>query len=122
MFIGGGLSDARVFETAWAALKPGGRLVANAVSLASEAKLIELFGRHGGELVRLGDSVIRADLIAQAEREVLPAATSFGKIVGASPEMRRLYPLCERLAASSVPVIIEGETGTGKEVLAESLH
>jgi transcriptional regulator with GAF, ATPase, and Fis domain len=36
--------------------------------------------------------------------------------------MRRLYPLCLRLAASSVPVIIEGETGTGKELLAESLH
>jgi transcriptional regulator with GAF, ATPase, and Fis domain len=33
-----------------------------------------------------------------------------------------LYPLCERLAAANVPVIIEGETGTGKEVLAESLH
>ncbi|MEZ4314741.1 MAG: sigma-54 dependent transcriptional regulator [Polyangiaceae bacterium] len=36
--------------------------------------------------------------------------------------MRRLYPLCEKLAAASVPVVIEGETGTGKEVLAESLH
>jgi DNA-binding NtrC family response regulator len=36
--------------------------------------------------------------------------------------MRRLYPLCERLAASNVPVIIEGETGTGKEALAEALH
>ena len=36
--------------------------------------------------------------------------------------MRRLYPLCERLAASDVSLIIEGETGTGKEVLAESLH
>jgi DNA-binding NtrC family response regulator len=36
--------------------------------------------------------------------------------------MRRLYPLCERLAASSVPVIVEGETGTGKEALAEALH
>jgi precorrin-6Y C5,15-methyltransferase (decarboxylating) len=34
-------------------LKPGGRLVANAVSLQSEARLIELFQRHGGELVRL---------------------------------------------------------------------
>src|SRR6185436_17453130 len=47
---------------------------------------------------------------------------AFGHIVGASLEMRRLYPLCERLASTSVPVIIEGETGTGKEVLAESLH
>jgi DNA-binding NtrC family response regulator len=36
--------------------------------------------------------------------------------------MRRFYPLCEKLANSDVPVIIEGETGTGKEVLAESLH
>jgi transcriptional regulator with GAF, ATPase, and Fis domain len=43
-------------------------------------------------------------------------------MVGASAEMRRLYPLCEKLAEAMVPIIIEGETGTGKEVLAESLH
>jgi DNA-binding NtrC family response regulator len=43
-------------------------------------------------------------------------------MVGESREMRRLYPLCSRLAQSDVPVVIEGETGTGKEVLAESLH
>src|SRR5262249_18734164 len=52
----------------------------------------------------------------------LPTASSFGRVIGASREMRRLYPLCAKLAASSVPVIIEGETGTGKEALAESLH
>ncbi|MFT3769805.1 MAG: sigma 54-interacting transcriptional regulator [Minicystis sp.] len=76
----------------------------------------------GGELVRLGETTIRVDLVGHGAAEQLTAATRFGKIVGASPEMRRLYPLCERIAASSVPVIIEGETGTGKEVLAESLH
>jgi transcriptional regulator with GAF, ATPase, and Fis domain len=48
--------------------------------------------------------------------------TSFGRFVGGSPEIRRLYPLAERLARSQVPVIIEGETGTGKEVLAEAIH
>jgi precorrin-6Y C5,15-methyltransferase (decarboxylating) len=53
VFIGGGLSDSRVFDAAWKALKPGGRLVANAVSLATEARLIEHFQRHGGELIRL---------------------------------------------------------------------
>ena len=53
IFIGGGLSDPGVFDAAWTALKPGGRLVANAVSIQSEARLIELFQRHGGELVRL---------------------------------------------------------------------
>jgi precorrin-6Y C5,15-methyltransferase (decarboxylating) len=53
VFIGGGLSDPGVFEAAWSALKSGGRLIANAVSLQSEARLIEFFQRHGGELVRL---------------------------------------------------------------------
>jgi precorrin-6Y C5,15-methyltransferase (decarboxylating) len=53
VFIGGGLGDAGVFDAVWSALKPGGRLVANAVSLGSEARLIELFQHHGGELIRL---------------------------------------------------------------------
>jgi len=53
VFIGGGLGDAGVFEAAWGALKPGGRLVANAVSLASEARLSGLLASLGGELVRL---------------------------------------------------------------------
>jgi precorrin-6Y C5,15-methyltransferase (decarboxylating) len=52
-FIGGGLAEPGLFDAVWSALKPGGRLVANAVSLASEARLIEYFQRHGGELVRL---------------------------------------------------------------------
>ena len=53
VFIGGGLSNPGVFEAAWSALKPGGRLVANGVSLVTEARLIELFQKHGGDLVRL---------------------------------------------------------------------
>jgi len=53
VFIGGGLGSAGLFEAAWAALKPGGRLIANAVSLASESRLVDYFSRHGGELVRL---------------------------------------------------------------------
>ncbi len=58
VFIGGGLSEA-VFETAFAALKPLGRLVANAVTLESEAILGALHRRHGGDLVRI--SVDRAE-------------------------------------------------------------
>lgn len=52
IFIGGGL-DAEVFEAAWAALRPLGRLVANAVTLESEQVLLELHERHGGELAKL---------------------------------------------------------------------
>ena len=53
VFIGGGLTDLWVFDAAWSALPPGGRIVANAVTLESEALLKECFDRHGGELVRI---------------------------------------------------------------------
>jgi DNA-binding NtrC family response regulator len=77
---------------------------------------------RGGEVVRIGSTAFRIDAVTPTNAVQLSTATRFGRTVGASVEMRRLYPLCERLAASSVTVIIEGETGTGKEVLAESLH
>ena len=57
VFIGGGLSET-VAEAALAALAPHGRLVANAVTLESEAVLMTLYHRHGGDLTRL--SVARA--------------------------------------------------------------
>jgi precorrin-6B C5,15-methyltransferase / cobalt-precorrin-6B C5,C15-methyltransferase len=56
VFIGGGISDDGVSEAVWSRLKPGGRLVANAVSLEGEARLSSLFRSHGGELVRLAVS------------------------------------------------------------------
>jgi precorrin-6Y C5,15-methyltransferase (decarboxylating) len=60
-FIGGGMMDDGVFEAVWAALKPRGRLVANAVSLETEARLAEYFQRFGGDLIRL--QVARADKV-----------------------------------------------------------
>ncbi len=56
VFIGGGLNDDGVFETAFAALKPGGRLVANVVTLEGEARLAALHGAHGGALCRIAVS------------------------------------------------------------------
>ena len=58
VFIGGGLSES-VFEACWYALPKGGRLVANAVTLESEAVLLALHAQHGGELARI--SVTTAD-------------------------------------------------------------
>ncbi len=76
---------------------------------------------RGGEIVSIGETSLRVDLVGRTS--VTPSTQDhFGRVIGASPEMRRLYPLCARLAASDVPVIIEGETGTGKELLAEAIH
>ncbi|SHH51900.1 precorrin-6y C5,15-methyltransferase (decarboxylating) subunit CbiE [Bradyrhizobium erythrophlei] len=61
VFIGGGMMDDGVFDAAWSALKLGGRLVANAVSLETEARLAGYFQHFGGDLVRL--QVARADRV-----------------------------------------------------------
>jgi len=52
IFIGGGLSR-KTFDYCWQALRPLGRLVSNAVTLESEALLVELHHEHGGQLVKL---------------------------------------------------------------------
>jgi DNA-binding NtrC family response regulator len=75
----------------------------------------------GGEVLGLGATSVRVDKQSVAAKAPAPL-TRYGRLLGMSLEMQRLYPLCARLAASDIPVIIEGETGTGKEVLAESLH
>ncbi len=75
----------------------------------------------GGETIQLGDTVLRVEP-GEGVSEARSDRDRFGQFVGSSDEVRRLYPLLDRLAASDIPVVIEGETGTGKEVLAESLH
>ncbi|MGW8993465.1 precorrin-6y C5,15-methyltransferase (decarboxylating) subunit CbiE [Streptomyces zhihengii] len=53
VFIGGGLTAPGLLDACWEALPAGGRLVANTVTLESEALLAERYRAHGGELVRL---------------------------------------------------------------------
>ncbi|MFE4970513.1 precorrin-6y C5,15-methyltransferase (decarboxylating) subunit CbiE [Kitasatospora sp. NPDC056651] len=53
VFIGGGLTAPGLLDSCWDALRPGGRIVANTVTLESEALLAEWYRRHGGELVKL---------------------------------------------------------------------
>ena len=56
MFLGGGLSTEGVVETVWRALKPGGRLVANAVTLEGEQVLTNAHGTFSGDLSRIAVS------------------------------------------------------------------
>jgi precorrin-6B C5,15-methyltransferase / cobalt-precorrin-6B C5,C15-methyltransferase len=56
IFIGGGASEAGVFDAAWAALKSGGRLVINGVTLETEMLLGALYAQHGGTMRRLAVS------------------------------------------------------------------
>jgi precorrin-6Y C5,15-methyltransferase (decarboxylating) len=53
VFVGGGTTTPLLLDAVWAALRPGGRLVANAVTLESEAVLADWYARVGGSLTRL---------------------------------------------------------------------
>jgi DNA-binding NtrC family response regulator len=91
-------------------------------SFVNGLRVLDFLAR-GGEEVALGDTTLVVERVAASpDPSAVSTRTSFGRLVGASPAMRALYPLCERLAQADVTVLIEGETGTGKEMLAESIH
>jgi precorrin-6Y C5,15-methyltransferase (decarboxylating) len=72
VFIGGGVSSEGLVEMCWAALKPGGRFVANAVTIEGESALAACRARFGGDLVRI--AVSRAEPIGsmQGWRPLMP--------------------------------------------------
>ncbi len=75
----------------------------------------------GGE-VKLGRTVIK---FLPDEEIVDPepsARAAFGTIVGGDTKMRQMFTLLEDVAATTATVLIEGETGTGKELIAEEIH
>jgi len=47
---------------------------------------------------------------------------NFGDIIGESPKMKMVYNVVERIAESNVTVLVRGETGTGKELVAAAIH
>jgi DNA-binding NtrC family response regulator len=77
---------------------------------------------RGGSSLRLGATV--AQFTFGAERNSLEASprTEFGGMVGTSFPMRATFAILERAAATEATVLIEGETGTGKGLAAESIH
>lgn len=63
LFLGGGVAEAGLLESCWAALAEGGRLVANAVTVEAEQRLLEFQHRHGGTLGRI--AVSRAEPVGR---------------------------------------------------------
>ncbi|MGH8059773.1 MAG: sigma-54-dependent transcriptional regulator, partial [Candidatus Entotheonellia bacterium] len=57
-----------------------------------------------------------------ALRRQLQKMGAFGPLIGKSKPMQKLYDLIERVATSSVPVFITGESGSGKDLVAQSVH
>ena len=83
-------------------------------------RVIECFARDGS-VVQLGRVRLHVEL--GAERLVLAQPLDrFGALVGTSLAMRMAFAVLDRAAATDATVLLEGETGTGKGVIAETLH
>jgi DNA-binding NtrC family response regulator len=77
---------------------------------------------HGGAMLSLGNTQLTFELATEPVNVPLSNRTRFGIMVGRSLAMRRAFSLLERAAASNATVLLGGETGTGKEAAAESIH
>jgi PAS domain S-box-containing protein len=75
-----------------------------------------------GDGLEGGVEIFRDISDLESLRKELKGKTSFEDIVGASPVMQQLFQLLPDVAASDAPVLIEGPSGTGKELVASAIH
>jgi transcriptional regulator with GAF, ATPase, and Fis domain len=75
-----------------------------------------------GDTIVVGETVLAVDVPGDTIDEPLSCRDHFGRVMGRSAAMRRLFALLERVSSSDATILIEGETGTGKSALAEAIH
>jgi transcriptional regulator with GAF, ATPase, and Fis domain len=77
---------------------------------------------EAGAVLKLGLTSLRFEHGEDDVEEPLSADDRFGRAIGRSIAMRRVFEALPRIAASDATVLIQGETGTGKTLLAEAIH
>jgi transcriptional regulator with GAF, ATPase, and Fis domain len=84
-------------------------------------RVLDAFARPDSTIV-LGSATLQLRLVDEMVELPLSSRDRFGALIGRSVVMRRLYSVLERIAPTDNTVLIEGETGTGKELVAEAIH
>ena len=84
-------------------------------------RVCEAFLDHGAEF-QVGNTKIIFCPLQESTEYPLSKKESFGRVIGKSIAMKRVFHIAETFANSDAAILIEGETGTGKEILAEEIH
>jgi two-component system response regulator GlrR len=88
---------------------------------AGGARLLEALVEPG-TVLRVGGSQLRIEARAEPRVTRRRGTDASGRLVGASAPMQGLFDMLARVAARELPVLLLGETGTGKTAVAEALH
>jgi len=87
----------------------------------NEIRIKEAYLEYGS-VIGLGNT--RLQFVPLEERVEIPPSEEdyFGDVFGRSLEMRRIFTMLKKISPSDITVTIEGETGTGKELVARGIH
>ena len=73
-------------------------------------------------IVQIGKTEVRFAPIDEKLRIVPSANKRYGDIIGGNAKMREIYAILEKVSPTDATIVVEGETGTGKEVVARTIH
>ncbi len=79
------------------------------------------FVSHGA-VIGVGESLLSFEETSEKVTEPISAEPCFGPVLGQNQAMRRLFAIAKRIAPSDATVLLEGETGTGKGMIASAIH
>ncbi len=75
-----------------------------------------------GAVIKLGETEISFSPVEERIEILKSSSDRFGGLIGASTAMREVFGILERVAPTDMTILIQGETGTGKELAARALH
>jgi DNA-binding NtrC family response regulator len=75
-----------------------------------------------GSLLQVGDTVLRVTLAPRRFVAFPESETALCDLIGASRPMREMFAVIRQIARTDLPVLLVGETGTGKELVARAIH
>jgi transcriptional regulator with GAF, ATPase, and Fis domain len=75
-----------------------------------------------GHRIRVGSSILRLHRAGDMQVTELSSSERFGEMVGRSPAIRAVYSILERVAPTDATILLQGETGTGKDLAAQAIH